>query len=1623
MKKLILIIIFLFLASQTVFSQGVFNSAQSGNWNSASTWTLVSGSDSDGIPDSDDDATILNGHTVSIVASQSIKNLTINNGGVLQGPNTGTTIYYLRIYGTSLLNDGTLGGSPDGTRLGLEPANSNGTVTISGTGVCELSQIRPYSGSLNVNIVIDQNMYINRSWSRGLGLTAYRDNHASHTLTINSGRTVTLDSTADFHLGSTSSAVKGANITYNINGTLKTNAGQRFILIPFDSTGYALTINVNGTLDLGGKVFGYRVTQSQVGPINVNVNSGGVVKVSGTPATAELDLRDVTVTLNGTGYMDVANWTLLFSSTNYFRTLGTGGLKRTVGATDVVFPVGTSTSYNPVTLSNTGTVDKFLVSVKSSFDNPPVDPNKVVNRQWSITEDTPGGSSGDISLQWNSVEEAAGFTRNVDLVISRYTGTNWESKGASLSGSDPYVAKAMDFTTFSNFIVESRPTSSFHLSANSIDFGNVEIGTSKKDSVYVKNVGTSSFNISSVTSDNPSFTVEPSSATVPVGDSVKFRVTFSPTALGEQNGTITFVHNGGDSPHLLAVSGTGTVAAPLFSVSPNNLNFGTIAVGRSRTDSVKVKNLGGSNLIIDSVKSFSNDFSVLPSTPVSIPPADSMMFYVKFSPTTEGTQSGNLSFYNNSPTSPNNITVTGSALTMYTRLSNGTGGGDWASTSTWQGGVLPSIVDSVVILSSDSVFLSSDVTIGGLQVNGILQLLDTLRTIYGTVYGKVRTAGATNASAIIPSGSLRFMNGSIYIHGINGGTIPVSIWEDGSTCEVTGFVSSSKPGNLNQNFYNFNWKCAGQTATVDLGWYNNTIRGNITFANPSGIRTQMTSPGAGSPNTITILGNIYVLSGHFTSNGSSSSADITVNTYGNIIVTGNNPDTISYTNFSVSRGSGPSVAWNLYGDLIMSNATTQNSAPDKAKFVFVKNGSQQFSMTNSAFASTVPFEISSVSTVNLNMSSITYSSGGPKIDVYGTLNAGNSVIGGSAPFTLNDGATFITAHSGGINGNVATTGTKSFSTTANYVFNGTSAQVTGSFLPSPVNNLTINNSANVTLSSSVTVSGLLSILSGDLITSDKVITLSSGGVLSETAGNTVIGTVVTTRDVLQGVNNSFGGIGIEINALGASPGSTYVERVTGVSQTGNGKYSILRYFNINPTVNIGLNATFVFKYDNSELNGQDANTLQLFKSTDDGLSWMNMNGTTNPAENKITLTGVGSFSRWTAADANNIIGEIPFTFNVSSGWNMVSVPLSVDDYRKIVLFPGATSNAFTFDNGYVQKDTLENGKGYWLKFPNAGDAAIFGRMIFSDSVDVKTGWNMIGSISVTINKNNVVPSSGVNVLSQFYGYQAGYTPVDSLKPGKAYWVKVSAAGKLYFTTSGFSKSFGTLKDFEELNSITITDADGNSQTLYFGNNAWNKLPVEYLELPPSAPAGTFDVRFSSQRIAELHPENIQNNCSYPITISSAVYPITVSWDIKKIGNYTYVIFDGTRDVTLKNSGSIKITNNENGILKLKVNSTEIIPKEYSLGKNYPNPFNPTTSFNVEIPVESKLSLKVFNLLGQEVAELASGVFEPGSYTFTWNGLSNSKEQQSSGIYFYKMEAKSLIDNKSFTSIQKMILMK
>ena len=89
-----------------------------------------------------------------------------------------------------------------------------------------------------------------------------------------------------------------------------------------------------------------------------------------------------------------------------------------------------------------------------------------------------------------------------------------------------------------------------------------------------------------------------------------------------------------------------------------------------------------------------------------------------------------------------------------------------------------------------------------------------------------------------------------------------------------------------------------------------------------------------------------------------------------------------------------------------------------------------------------------------------------------------------------------------------------------------------------------------------------------------------------------------------------------------------------------------------------------------------------------------------------------------------------------------------------------------------------------------------------------------------------------------------------------------------------------------------------------------------------------------------------------------------------------------------------------------VNDFNEIPKTYSLSQNYPNPFNPTTVINYSIPKRSFVTLKVYNVLGREVATLVNKEQNAVNYKVTFNGVNLP-----SGVYFYRIHAGKFVETK------------
>jgi hypothetical protein len=994
--------------------------------------------------------------------------------------------------------------------------------------------------------------------------------------------------------------------------------------------------------------------------------------------------------------------------------------------------------------------------------------------------------------------------------------------------------------------------------------------------------------------------------------------------------------------------------------------------------------------------------------------------------------------------------------------------------------------DSVYVTYAGSTYVgNSTIAPGGnVTVFGVGDSTVRFRVMGGTmtVQGKLKQSGTAAPSpgpytiTVGSTGTLIIANGGTFEQNQNLGQIPIATWDDGSTFYVTGITSGTNPGgNSRQSFYNIVWNCPNQSANANLGFNpaagmdtSVTVRGNVTVLSTGTNRMYLCGPPAGTVSShtvvhVTINGNLSVLNGSIvSSNGTSSGyTDIYATVLGNVTVKDSaflTSGVWQVSQLSISRGSQAGLGtatWYLKGDSIYYGPRTSNSnstdantaATTKGRMIFCKPGTQYVYVDSTNQWSgpcNMQFGDSVVATViHAGSSQFIGSGASPRIKYNATviLDADGFIGGGTnsqnipSNFAIDDGATLVFASQSGLkatdhgaSGPVRVSGNRSYGLGANYEYNGASEQRLGSGFPASVNNLTITNPLGAYIDSvaGFTVNGTLSILNGDLELNGGVITLGPTGTLNEAAGHTVngsTGSITTTRTLTAPSSASdIAGLGVAIGSS-ADLGSTVITRGHAIQPAGSG--SIKRYFDIVPTNNTGLNATLVFKYDETELTTIAESILNLYKSTDGGTTFASMGGTVNTAANTVTLTGVSDFSRWTAGPPLTIAVNVSY----NAGWNLVSLPvtnpLPGDSVRQ--LLPTSTNPyAFEFSGGYVQRYRMIPGKGYWAKFPSAVSPTYVGTALTRDSMSVVAGWNIVGSISNPVDTSTITSIPAGLRSSNWFGYSGGYTPVTQIIPGKGYWVKATGAGKFIMANPpAAAKTENVVRVEEVLNSLTVTDRNGNSQVLYFGADVQNQIAVAQYDMPPVPPAGAFDARFVTSdggSMVRTHAAKVDGAVEYAVAIQADAYPLTISWNVQK-GTAVYQIadlFGASKEMS--GAGSWTISNNEVNGLVIRLVGDGQLPATFGLNQNYPNPFNPSTTIKFSLPIDSRMTLDIFNTLGQRVRSLVNDNVAAGYHEVEWNGTTNAGAQLASGVYFVQMSAKG-VNGASFSSVRKLMMLK
>ncbi len=447
---------------------------------------------------------------------------------------------------------------------------------------------------------------------------------------------------------------------------------------------------------------------------------------------------------------------------------------------------------------------------------------------------------------------------------------------------------------------------------------------------------------------------------------------------------------------------------------------------------------------------------------------------------------------------------------------------------------------------------------------------NAITTVSGTFIDRDALTG-DNATRFIVTGT------GTYEYAQNGGNLPTATWNTGSTVNISG-VTNALPGNAGQILSNLTFSSA---LTSDITWTTiPTINGNLIMSNTGTRILTVTSSPTGR--ILTVGGDFTHTSGNF--RGNSSSGGATINVGGNFNQSGGT--------FSLKEGTG-NAAMNITGNFTKTGGTfnqrtttttgtsvvtvggnfsnsvgTYNMSSVAA--IGVLNVTGDFSVTSAA--NTFTESAGGSGTVNFTGSGThTYTANATAISTTINFNVatGNTLqmatpttaVTGTGTFTLASGATLGITSADGIttlgtpSGNILTTGGRSYDAGANYLYNGTGAQNTGTgFQTNLLGDLIINNPGNiVTLSSAKTIaSGGLVNLQAGTFASGTNLTMATNSSFLKSAGS---------------LTGTFAGGDYDVEYAG-TPGTTGPEL-----QGGQGGGTRLRNLTINLTTGQSVNLT------------------------------------------------------------------------------------------------------------------------------------------------------------------------------------------------------------------------------------------------------------------------------------------------------------------------------------------------------------------------------------------------------------------------------------------------------------------
>ncbi len=376
----------------------------------------------------------------------------------------------------------------------------------------------------------------------------------------------------------------------------------------------------------------------------------------------------------------------------------------------------------------------------------------------------------------------------------------------------------------------------------------------------------------------------------------------------------------------------------------------------------------------------------------------------------------------------------------------------------------------------------------------------------------------------------------------------------------------------------------------------------------------------------------------------------------------------------------------------------------------------------------------------------------------------------------------------------------------------------------------------------------------------------------------------------------------------------------------------------------------------------------FYKTSDGGYSWAKLyDGDPNSSFNGFFM--MDSINGW-LTEHNSLFK----TTNGGYGWNEVFIDTLLDFMRGVEFFNNNLGVVFEvqqrFNNYTLNYLTTDSGES-WQKY-QMGDQPFLTSFLKIKRTDPSHIW-VVNAQGVWLSRDTV--KSWTKISTEVEGWAAGFDFLDSLNGWVAHMD--GQQNKIKYTKDGGLSWTTLMKPYMVQTQDLVIDGRD-----YFGS-----INVTVAGLDGSLFRYLEDWEYGYQ----------QNSYTNGWLTSIAIF---------RDGNTAHIWICGSGGLILYNSEYITDVS-DNNLVELS---------EFKLQQNYPNPFNPRTKISWQSPVNGWQTLKVFDVLGKEVATLVDEYRPAGSYEIEFNPASSIKNL-ASGIYFYRLQAGSFVETK------KMILIK